>query len=289
MGARFVGVSVRYQTVTWLGWVGLAAGLSCSVFPDEATLPTAMAGTSPGGDASASEGGLSGATGGQPSAGVGTEAGGGAGLPAISQAGAPEGGGGSGGALPCASPTSAVGMVTADTWIEFARPNALHGNDKMLSVIAGGEERRALLQAALPAIPEGAVVLHATLALHLESNADARRAMRRLAVRLLAQEVVETRASWLNWNNAGRTWNMEGGDFGPVLATATVPAGVAEGTVGFDVTVPVEEAVSDGTSTLPFIVLETSAVPPAPAELAFTSKEGNASNIPQLIVDYCEP
>jgi hypothetical protein len=180
--------------------------------------------------------------------------------------------------------------VTADTWIDAAKPNANnHGSDAALSVISGGAERRALVQVQVPTLPTGAVLLRATLALHLESNADVDLVTRRLAVRQLEHEVVEARASWLNWNNAGRTWKQEGGDFGPALAKVALPAGTSRAAVDFDVTVAVEQALTDLTPELPFIVLETSAVPPPPAELAFTSKEGNASNVPKLVVDYCQP
>jgi hypothetical protein len=196
---------------------------------------------------------------------------------------------GAGAAPSCAIPHTVTAAVTSDTWIESTKPNSVHGNDKMLSVIAGGEPRRALLQAALPAVPVGAVLLRAMLRLHLEGNADSKLVSRPLGLCKLDQEVIEDRATWLSWNNAGRTWATAGGDFGQVLATAIVPAGTADATLTFDVTVSVEEALSTRAAGLPFIVLETDAPPPKPAELAFTAKEGNASDIPTLIVDYCEP
>jgi hypothetical protein len=302
MGARFVGVLVRSQTATWLALLGLVSAFSCSVFPDEATLPVSNAGSSSGGDSVLPQAGLGGTEGNPPGAGAagadlgegGSTAGAG-GTPGMGAApgtgGAPEesGGAGSAGAgTDCANPQVVVGVVTADTWIESAKPNANHGTDKTLSVIGGGQERRALLQVALPAIAPGAVLLRATFSLHV-SNAAAGLVARRLALHQLSREVIEARATWLNWNNGNRIWTTAGGDYGPVLSPATLPAGELDATLTFDVTVAVEEALSTQTAELPFIVLETSAPPPAPAELAFTAKEGNASGIPTLIVDYCAP
>jgi hypothetical protein len=292
MGARFMGVLVRYQTATWLAFLGLVSAFSCSVFPDEATLPESNAGTASGGDSAFPQAGAqsSAASAGAAGADVGdggSPLGGAGGAPTTGIAG--ETSGGAGAAPNCAIPHSVSVTVTSDTWIESAKPNTIHGNDKMLFVIGGGEPRRALLQAALPAVPVGAVLLRAMLRLHLESNADPDLLRRPLGLCELDQEVIEDRATWLNWNNAGRTWAKPGGDFGQVLATAIVPAGTADATLTFDVTVSVEQALSTRAAGLPFVVLETDAPPPKPAELAFTAKEGNASNIPTLIVDYCEP
>ncbi|MES1185995.1 MAG: hypothetical protein ABUL60_19430, partial [Myxococcales bacterium] len=254
-------MSARFQTAARLGFLALATAFSCSVFPDEAVLPQGTAGTSAAGTSSAAGAGGSesvhpnAGAGAETSAGAGAEASSGAGEggaggvggdPSTSQGGAPGGAGGAGGAPSCASPQSTVGDVTADTWIDAAKPNNnSHGGEPTLSVIAGGAERRALLQVQVPTLPTGAVLLRATLALHLESNADVDLVTRRLAVRQLEHEVIEARASWLNWNNGNRTWKQEGGDFGPALDKATLPAGTSRAAVDFDVTVAVEQALTD--------------------------------------------
>jgi len=306
MGARFVAVSVRGNRASLQGWLALAGAgavvISCSVFPDEATLPAGNTGaasgtgaeTAVGGSTVLPHGGVAGANDVEVPAGAGLggeggSAGAGGGAPPTGVAGAPDVLGGAAGASACASPQTIVGAVTDDTWIEAAKPNATHGNDKALSVISGGQERRALLQAALPAVPVGAVLLRARLALTLEANADPSLAARQLSVHLLQQEVIEGRASWTHWSNGNRTWGNLGGDFGTALAKRAVPAGVSDDRLTFNVTEAVAQALAAQATTLPFIVLESSTPPPAPADLAFTSSEGDASGIPALIVEYCEP
>jgi hypothetical protein len=280
--------------------LALAGAFSCSVFPDEATLlPAAGAASGAAGGGSVLPSGGLGGDGGDPTplGGVGASEGGslalgGAGAPPLGLGGVPDvlgGAPGGAGAPACASPQTLVGLATADSWIEAAKPNAVHGNDKALSVVSGGQERRALLQLALPAVPMGAVLLRARLALHLESNLGPGLAARELAVHLLEQEVIEARASWNNWGTAGKTWTNLGGDFGPALSGSSVAAGVSEANLTFNVTKTVAEALSAQAPGLPFIIVETSAPPPGPAELAFTSREGDASGAPLLIVDYCEP
>ncbi len=198
--------------------------------------------------------------------------------------------GGAGGApAGCVSPQQQVVTVTVDTWIESAKPGTGHGNDKTLSVVGGGEERRALLQLTLPAAVSGAVLLQATLALHLQANADVGLVKRQLGVHRLEQEVSESRTTWNNWAQGSRVWTKPGGDFGPELAQAAIPAGTSGGMLTFNVTAAVQAAFAAQPVPLPLIVVETSAPPAAPAELAFTSREGDASSIATLILEYCQP
>lgn len=181
-------------------------------------------------------------------------------------------------------------MVSADTWIEAAKPSTGHGNDQQLFIIGGGQERRALLEVTLPAALAGAVLLKATFALRLETNANVGMVERRLQVRQLSQAVDEGRTNWNNWGNgSNRKWLTPGGDFGPVLGSTRIPAGTANGPVTFDVTVPVRQAFAADPVVLSFIVMENGAPPAAPAELAFTSSEGDASSVPALTIQYCEP
>lgn len=304
MGARFVAVSARRKRASLLGSLALAGAFSCSVFPDEATLP-ATAGAASGAAAAAGgssvlpQAGMAGAPSVQTNAGAGAgpdEAGapsGGSGL-----GGAPTGAGGSlepvagaagagGGA--CTNPLTLSGDVPADTWIEAANPKATHGNDTWLSVVSGGQPRRALLQLVLPAVPAGAVVVRATLSLHLQSNADVDLAARQLTVHELAQEVQETRATWEKWSNGNNSWMTLGGDFGQVEAEASLPAGSSTAALSIDITTLVAGALAANVASLPLLVQESSAPPPGPADLAFTSSEGDASARPALSVEYCEP
>ena len=198
--------------------------------------------------------------------------------------------GGAGGAAPCANPREQVLVVTADTWIEAAKPSTGHGSDKLLSVVGGGQERRALLQVMLPAAVAGAVPFRASLVVHLQANADVDLAKRKLRVYVLAQQVNENRATWDNWSNGNKgKWLMPGGDFGLTYAQTALRAGTAAGTLAFDVTEAVRSALMATPIPLSLILLETSGPPAAPAELAFTSREGDASGIPALILQFCEP
>jgi len=282
---------------------------SCSVFPDEATLPGAAgAASAPAGAAGVAVGGSSevpaGGVGGEgveptPVAGAGGAQGG---APTVGGAGGapPQGMGGradelggaagEAGAPACASSQELVGEVTADTWIEAADPDATsHGDDETLSVVGGGQERRALLQVSLPAVPSGAVLVHAKLFLHLQSNADTSRVARQLRVHLLTHEVLEGRASWSHFGNGNRTWAVKGGDFGATLDKESLKAGTAEGVIKLNITEAVAQALAAQVTSLPLIVLEEGSPPPAPADLAFTSREGDASGMPALILEYCEP
>lgn len=293
-------------TVQRLWCLGLLGAFSCSVFPEEATLPggsaatagqTSAAGKGTAGSSVLPSGGsesagTSGLLGGAPTEG-GTATEGGApptdgGAP-VGDGGMPSSGG-AGGMPTCADPQERVLLVTEDTWIESAKPSTGHGSDHELSVVGGGQERRALLQVTLPAVLPGAVLLKATLVLHLQTNADVGLAERRLQVRLLEQAVDESRSTWNNWGNgSSRKWLVPGGDFGSVLATDNVPAGTATPLVSFNVTATVRQAFAAQPVGLPFIVMENGVPPDAPAELAFTSSEGDAAGVPALILQYCEP
>ena len=294
------------RTVRSVWFLGVLGAASCSVFPDEATLPLGSAGAEDTAGKGSAGSSVLPSTGGQP-AGAGSSAtlpAGGAndgGAPVISLGGAPPtagtGGsgasgasGGTGGMPGCADPQERVILVGADTWIEAAKPNNGHGNDAQLFIIGGGQERRAAFELTLPGAPAGAVLLKATFTLRLEANADAGLLERRLQVRQLNQALTEARTTWNNWGNgSSRKWLTPGGDFGPVLASARLPAGTATGSLTFDVTVPVGQAFAAEPVVLSFIVMENGAPPPAPAELAFTSSEGDASVVPALLLQYCEP
>jgi hypothetical protein len=294
MGAKFVGVSLRRKTVSWSWCLPAVVIFSCSVFPDEATLPSAVAGV--GGSSvlpqagAVAEGGDTAARGGGGAAlgGALSSAGAGAGAPPLGGAGSEAGG--AGGAAPCDNPQQTVAEVTADTWIEAAKPMTGHGADEVLSVVGGGQPRRALLEVTLPAPGASAVLLSATFELHVTANADTGLPRRQLRLYRLEHPVLEGRATWNKWNNGSDgDWTKLGGDFGAAVAEATLPAGAAESTLTFDVTELVRSTFVTTPVPLSLILLEISAPPPAPAELAFTSREGDASRVPKLILEFCEP
>lgn len=283
----------RRETMTWAWCLALVVAASCSVFPDQARLPrgalVGAGGAGAGPDAGSAGSGIDSL----PAAGASPGAGGGAptagGEPGSAGAAGSGEGGASAGAGGCANSGSVRGAVTADTWIEAANPNATHGKEARLSVVGGGSEQRGLLQLSLPAVPNAAVMLKASLTLHLEANADGSLASRQLELHGLDQDVDENRASWVSWSNGNRKWTHAGGDFGAALAEAVLPAGTSSGALSFDVTLAVQEALAKNVATLPFIVVETGAPPPAPADLAFGAREGNASHIAELSLEYCEP
>ena len=145
------------------------------------------------------------------------------------------------------------------------------------------------MQLTLPAALPGAVFVKAILALHLQANADVGLATRQLRVHRLEHDITEARTTWNNWGQGNRAWATPGGDFGPALAQASIPAGSSDGALTFNVTAAVRAAFSAQVFPLALIIIENSAPVAAPAELAFTSTEGAASGIPALILEYCQP
>lgn len=300
LGARFVDVSGPRYRFALCSSLTLVWAASCAVFPDEAVLPaTGSSGLGGGGDGPLSAAGQAGDTGlpvmNGGAAGA-SESGGAGGEPAVPNGGVggatnPGGGdAGAGGApLTCAAPEQRALDIATDTWIDAAKPSTTHGIDKQLSVVGGSAERRVLLQVGLPAAPEGAWLIKATLTLNVESNADVTLAARRFAVHRLTQSFVENRTTWLNFDNAGKTWAAPGGDFElQQLAGADFSEASAPGELSFDVTEALGSLFSNQSVPLSLIILETGTVPPAPSELAFTSTEGDASN-PTLVIDFCAP
>lgn len=278
------------------------------MFPDEATLPAhpsrdagaAGEGTPDTGGSGGTGAGNAGGVAQLPEAGAGatssnqggatTADGGAAGQPGLAGAGAgADAGAGGAGEPPCLNPQTVKVVAQTDTWIGSAKPDNNHGSDKMLSVVAGTDEHRALIALTLPQALAGLQFHRALLRFHLESNADAGLASRRLAVHRLSQSLDEGRATWNVFGKKTDVWQTPGGDFGGAWDSATVPAGTATGNIDFDVTASVAKLLGATAIPLSLLVRETSAARPGPAELAFTSTEGNASQLPELSLEYCEP
>jgi len=283
MSARFQSVPDPHARTLLLSGLALVVAFSCSVFPDQAELP-------PGGDAGAggepAEGGTSFGAAGQTGP---NEAGQGGARPAgPGGSGAEPAGGGAGGAAECATEKRVLTMLE-DTWIESAKPATAHGGDPTFWVVKGEEERRALLSFPLLQAPPGAVLVRAELRLHLESNADVTLTERHLEAYLLEHVVNEARTTWNNYDSgAANQWVTPGGDFGPAVAATIVPALIQDGPVTFDLTSALSELFSTDGVPLPLIVLEVGSSPTPPAELAFTSSEGDALEAtPQLFLEYC--
>lgn len=194
---------------------------------------------------------------------------------------------GAGGQAPACDQVEVAATLDLDTWIDEVSRKTSWPDDPVLSVVGSPGERRALLQLSLPAAPVNAELRGASLRLHLESNADPAARVRQLAVHSLSQSI-DADASWTNAVK-NRKWSTEGGDFGPQRAELMVPEGASNVTVAFDVTDLVRGAVGATPVSLSLVVLEIGVVPPAPAQLAFTSSEGDASNAPRLSLTYCEP
>lgn len=197
--------------------------------------------------------------------------------------------GGTGGSQPTCAVTRVV--ASADTWIDAADPSASRqGQQAVLALVGGAVERRLLLTFELPAVKAGKLVAQATLVLHLRSNADVTRAERRLRAYALAQAFDETAASWESWGSGSkRHWTTPGGDLADVLAEVSIGAGTASGDVSFDMTQATSRLASTQAIPLSLLVLEAGAVPTAPAELAFDSRESNASRPPVLAIELCDP
>jgi hypothetical protein len=284
--------------------LGLALACACSVFPDSAVLPLAEAeggsagtlsqdGGAPTGEAG--EGGSVTSNGGTTRGGSGGSAaatgGTGSGGSSVAEAGAAgQTHGGTGGSgTTCAAPQFVSLPVKADLWIGSAKPNQEHEGEALVYVAGSpDDERRTLLGLALPAAPEGAVLLKAELVLVLVSNADVSKGARRLALRLLEHVPDPPTTSWNRYTMTTK-WTNPGGDLGALVAETQLVAGTTSGRVAFEVTEATRAALQPTAQVVPVVILESdSAAPSAPAELAFTSLEGNASGS-ALELTYCEP
>lgn len=282
--------------------VGLVLAAACSVFPDQALLPRAMAVAgaagelSPPSDGEAGAAGTAGATpnGGMPAGGapvVGVGEGGFGGAVEVSSSDAGAGGvGGAGGEAPdCLQSGQDSIDVAVDLWVDSADKKANHGKDALLYVVRGAEERRAMFQLGLPQLQAGTRLLRATFSVSLASNADVDKAERRLGLHRLSQNLAEDKTTWSNYAQGNKAWNAGGGDFGARWATLTLPAGTERATLTFDVTSNIQNLLSTAPLQLAMVILEIDAAPSATAQLAITSMEGNASQKATLTLTYCEP
>ena len=200
-----------------------------------------------------------------------------------------EAGAGGSGIATCDEPQQLVALVGEDAWIDAADEDANHGGDAQLLVNGGAAERRMLFKVLVPAAPAGAWLVKARLDFNLESNQQSTAAQRALGLYRLTRDYVVSKVTWTNFTNGAKnTWDAPGGDFGGILARATLPAETTAGTLSFDVTKPLSSVYSAQAVPLALIVREVGATPAGPAALAFTSSEGNAF-APALTIEYCEP
>lgn len=293
LGASFSLVPITSNRLVLLSCWGLAWAVSCAVFPDEAVLPSNNT-TGLGGAGADGRAGAAGATdlpaGGRAGAGMTDAGAAGATTGGVGGWVEPPGGGAGSSGAACAQPELRVIPIRADTWIESAKPNMVHANDKALSVTAGAAERRALVSLTLPGAPAGATLERASLDLQLESNADATLVRRSFALHSLQRQFVEGQTSWNDWSNEmDGEWDTPGGDFGEPFGNAELPAGTATGTLSFDVREALLSAFSTQSVPLSLIVVEAGLSPEAPAEVAFTSSEGDDSKRPSLVIEFCMP
>jgi len=286
-----------------LAYLAALVAASCAVFPDRAELPlqvSGAAGSAIAGAASttAGSGGASGEStraqagadmAGQPDA-AGTSLGGapdvltGAGAggtePAAAGAGGAE-------AAACVREVEVSVPIDFDTWISSSDQNQGYPDDATLSVVGAPSERRAMLQFTIPVATDGKVLAKARLTLHLQGNADATSASRLLGLHRLTHPI-DSKTTWKKYSDGATNWDARGGDFGAELARASVPPGISEASVSFEVA-----GQFSGDSSAPLsvsiVILEIGPAPAAPSELAFGALEGDASQAPQLILTYCEP
>jgi hypothetical protein len=206
----------------------------------------------------------------------------------IGQAGAgAEPSGGAGGEPACRHPQTLRLPVEADTWLDAAASSARHGGDELLAVMAGASERRAIFALTLPPTPPGTLLERATFVLDLTNNADISLAERRLGLHRLTTAFDEARASWSRYD-AGSKWQQAGGDFGPEVASAVVPAGMANGDVSFDVTQTLGKILATSSVALAWLVLETPDHTSGFGELSFISRDQVVLEIPTLVLEYCD-
>lgn len=278
---------------------------ACSVFPDEALLPTqAVGGSGTEGGAPSEAGGVAmgaaaraGESGVVPRGGTvsaGGSTGGSAGSsPTVEGGEAGQAGAGGAPAETCASPQELTERTSLDLWIGASEPTANHGGGRLLQVSGGTDERRAMFALTVPAAATGQRLLRAEILLELESNDDATRSARQLGLHLQAplRAVVEGKATWLQWggNKNKDVWLTAGGDLGELVTRTDIAAGTSRGVVRFDVTEAVARVLGPQPSLHGLVVLELGAAPPAPAALAFTAREGNEAMSAALRLRYCQP
>jgi hypothetical protein len=290
-------------------FVVTALVVACSVFPDEALLPTqgaAGSGTEGGAPSEAGSSGMGAAAragessvvplGGTASAGgsAGSSAGGSAGSsPHVEGGETGQAGAGAAPAEVCAAPQELTERTNLDLWIGASEPTTNHGGEHLLQVSGGADERRALFALTVPAAAPGQRLLRAEILLELESNADATLAPRQLGLHLQTplRAVSEGKATWVQWgtNKNKDVWDTAGGDLSELVTSTDIPAGTSRGVVRFDVTAAVASVLGPQPSLYGLVVLELGAAPPAPAALAFTSREGNDSVSAALRLRYCQP
>lgn len=277
----------------------------CSIFPDQVNQPSAGAGgtnviptshagaggqsDASGGDGGAAPDGQAGERPGRSEGGAPVSGGAGADTAGAGAAGTPAQGGGVA-APDCTSALiERVARFSDDTWIDSSRASTNHGDEALLDVNKSTEQR-ALLSLPLDAVPDGAVLAAVNVTLTLVANADMAGSARTLELHALTRSFEELRASWTNWGKGGsRRWQSPGGDFGPAIAQAVVPASSTSGKVTFDVTAAVTEVLANQADPLSLIVLEVGPTVSAPSSLAFGSSEGDASAAPELVIQYCPP
>lgn len=294
---RFPSVRAFRDRLLGLSCVTASLWAACSVFPDEALLPPAAGGSASGESGLPAEGGAS-ASAGEPSvvpaggAGRGGAAGSSGGSGGDAGESTTQAGAGGVPAPTCESPQEHRAQTNLDLWVGSLAPSANHGGEGLLYVSGGADERRSLFALELPAALPGAVLLRAEVVLRLESNADASQAARRLGLRALTppRAVREDKASWTHFAQGNNnTWATAGGDLGELVSEAELAPGTSSGAVRFDVTEAVRALLTSEPKTYGVAVLELGSAPAPPAELAFTSREGNASESPLLLLSYCQP
>lgn len=279
--------------------LGLALAVGCSVFPESAVLPVESGGGSAGepsddGGAPVGEAGDGGRRPNPGTAGGGAASGGGGGGgSSVAEAGAGgEAQGGTGGTgATCDSPQFLSLRVLADLWIGSAKPGDTHEGEALIYASGGTDERRTLLGLDIPA-PNGAVLVKAELVLTLVSNADVSKAARELELWTLGGENAPDpkHTSWTNWGAGNqRRWKDAGADLGLLVAKTQIAADTSTGRVAFEVTEATRAAFTTERHLAPVVILESGSAPAAPAELAFTSLEGNASGSAVLELTYCPP
>jgi hypothetical protein len=153
----------------------------------------------------------------------------------------------------------------ADSWIMDKDPGKNFGSDSILKVVAkNGENSRALLRFALPALPAGCQITGAELQLRNASAKPGR-----------TIQVFQVAGAW---TETGVTWANQPATAGP---PATAPS--ASGTMRWNVTAQVQGMY--GGANHGFLVRDA-AEGSGDTEQQFHSREKGPDNPPQLVITY---
>lgn len=181
--------------------------------------------------------------------------------------------------VPPARADSSTLSVSRDAHIQEDDPTANFGsaNDLKVRSKSEGNNRRALVEFDLSAIPSGAFIESATLRVFM-NNAPG--ISRTYEVHRLTKNWVESQVTWNK--RTGASWTTPGGDFDATVIATQTTGTTSSVWLEWDVTTLVQDWVN-GTSNFGLLLIDSNEDSATSYEAKFNSSEG-ASDQPELVV-----